>query len=366
MAAAHRVSGHRTGARCVAPARAWPGISIGLLCLWLALGPWGCQRESPGQPAFGWRSTCAQDSVGVGDPIHLAIEGQWPADRGALHLAWGASADTLLLAARDSTAAAAPEGWEARRYQLTALAARAGRIAIPPGALVSAQGETLALTAAHTVRVGGRINAPEQAKLRPLAPLASLRGFPYLAVVLCVAGLAILAAALLLWRRRRSEALGPPAPPPIRPEVEFQDGLEALLGRRLREEGRMRAFTQELSWILRRYLGRRWQHPALEATRPEIVRWLPHTEMSVADQQAVAGWLETTDRIKFAGAVPLLAETDALVEQARQVVSRGQQLAAERRRREEEAQRAAGIAAEAGVSEAGGDQSRAADGREGR
>jgi LPXTG-motif cell wall-anchored protein len=232
--------------------------------------------------------------------------------------------------------------------------------------LVSAQGETLALTTAHTVMVGGRISAPDQAKLRPLAPLAGLRGFPVLAVILGVAGLALLAAGLLLWRRRRSEALGPPAPPPIRPEVEFRDGLEALLGRRLREEGRMRAFTQELSWILRRYLGRRWQHPALEATRPEILRWLPRTEMSVADQQEVAGWLEATDRIKFAGAVPLLTETDALVDKARHVVSRGQELAAERERREAEAERAAALAAGVEDPAPGRDGSRAARKREGR
>ena len=69
--------------------------------------------------------------------------------------------------------------------------------------------------------------------------------------------------------------------------------MAELLKRRLPEHGRMREFTQEISWVLRCYLGRRWAQPALEATRPEILRWLPDTSLEVKEQQITVGDGET-------------------------------------------------------------------------
>jgi hypothetical protein len=88
----------------------------------------------------------------------------------------------------------------------------------------------------------------------------------------------------------------------------------------------MRAFAQELSWILRRYLGRRWEQPALASTRPEIVSWLPGTRLCVRDQGRVAWWLEETDRIKFAGYIPLAADAHGLLEAARAIVARTEEV----------------------------------------
>ncbi len=187
--------------------------------------------------------------------------------------------------------------------------------------------------------VGGRILSPEDAELRPLAPMASLRGFRWWIPVLALLLLGLCLTAFLIRRRRHALADGSPAPPPIPPAIEFREALERLIAAGLKEQGLMRAFVQDLSWILRRYLGRRWEEPALEATRPEILRWLPHTSLSVREQQQVAAWLAATDHVKFAGKVPLLAETETLVEDAQGFVKRGEEIAAEERRRAEEALR---------------------------
>ncbi len=285
--------------------------------------------------------------MGVGDPIELRFEGRWPDSSRAVRLAWRAPADTLLVVAIDSTAATEEEGWVAGGYRLTLVASRPGAIALPPGALTTATGETLAVSESHALRVTGRVPDEAQASLRPLAGVVSMRGFPWWAVV---AGGLVAAGALATWvlARRRSAAPAQEAVVALpEPETEFHAALAALLDSGLMEEGRLREFVQELSWILRRYLGRRFQEPALEATRPEILRWLPRTRLAVADQQRIAGWLEETDGIKFAGRIPVLSAARELVERAREVVRAGEALA-----REEEARRArAASAAPADASE---------------
>jgi hypothetical protein len=292
----------------------------------------GCAERFADTGGVRWQASRTPDSLAVGDPIRLVLDGRWPDSLGSVHLAWAPHPDTLLSVARDSIALTSPEGWTARRYQLAVVPPRAGPLVIPPAALVDARGETLALTLPQTVQVAARRGPQDAGALRPITPMVGLRGFPWLWVVGGAVLLLAALGALGVWSRRKrmvEEAEEIPLPPP---GLEFQEGLRHLLARRLAEHGRMRAFTQELSWVLRRYLGRRWQEPALEATRPEILRWMPRTDLSVRDQQEVAAWLEETDGIKFAGRTPLLDEAHTLVERARRVVTRGEELAAERER----------------------------------
>jgi hypothetical protein len=157
--------------------------------------------------------------------------------------------------------------------------------------------------------------------------MAKLPRFPWLPVILAAAVL-LLAGGLLFyrWHTRRRALAETPAPPPPPPEIEFREALRRLRARELAERGEMRLFVQELSWILRRYLGRRWRRPALEATRPEIVRWLPATRLCVRDQGELASWLASTDRIKFAGERPLLGAAEELVARAEAIVARSEAL----------------------------------------
>ena len=288
-----------------------------------------------------WKATSPADSVGVGDPFPLVFEGLWPDSAGSARLVWPVAADTLVVLGRDSTAVSAPAGWRGIRYQLTALLPRPGAPGLPPAALVSARGHTLAVSAVPAVRAGGRLPDPANADLEPLAPLVPLRRFPWwipAAVALA------LAAAALLWRRVRRRTVAVAAgEPPLPPAIEFERALERLRSLGLAPRGEMRAFAQELSWTLRRYLGRRWSRPALEATRPEILRWLPETRFCMREQGELAAWLERTDRIKFAGEMPLLTEAEELADRAVALVRRTEEIfAAEEAARDAEAAGGAG------------------------
>ncbi len=317
------------------PTALWAAPLAALWALAAVAGFAGC-RPPAGQGPL-WRATATADTVGVGDPVAVRLDARWPDSLRFVHLAWGLPRDTLLVGRADSVEVGAGEGWTARRYDVLLVASRAGRLTIPPAALVAAGGETLALTEARALAVGGRVDPHGEVALRPLAPLVAMRTVPWLpaALALLLAG-----AAYAAWRflRRRGAAgeiaAAAPLPPPA---TEFHAALEALLATGYAERGQMREFVQELSWVLRRYLGRRWERPALEATRPEILGWLPHTELSVSEQQQLAAWLAETDAIKFAGRVPLLAAAQGLVEGARRLVRRGEEIAAERARRAAEA-----------------------------
>jgi hypothetical protein len=280
------------------------------------------------------------DTLAVGDLISIELTGQWPDTIDMVQIGWTAHPDTLLLAAVDSVSVETKPGWLARRYRLSVLPTREGRLTIPPTLLVASDNRILAATEPLVVEVTSHLDPEAEPKLRPLADMASLRNVPWLLLIVTVAVLAALVIAFLIWRRRRSSECEP-LPPPIPPGEEFKDAIRQLLDRRMTEAGRMRDFTQELSWILRRYLGRRWDEPALEATRPEILRWLPHTDLTVSEQQLVTHWLEATDSIKFGGQVPLPAETEELTSQAREIVDRGEVIAA----REEQLERETLLAA---------------------
>jgi hypothetical protein len=312
------------------------GAGLAGLCVVLAAGGTQCARRRPAGTV--WTAVREADSVLVGDAFVLRVDGLWPETSGRAHLAWSAAPDSLLLARRDSSHVSAPRGWEGRRYALTLIAPRAGRVGIPAAALVSAQGETLALAAVDPIRVGSRLAASGERDLRPLAPPLGLRRFPWWMIG---AALVVALAGALAWRRwrRRGRPEAAPIESLLPPAEEFERALDDLTARGLPERGEVRAFAQELSWALRRYLGRRWDEPALEATRPEIMRWLPRTRYCVRDQGRVASWLEETDRIKFAGAIPTLARSGELLAEARALVGEAEAIVAREAAAQAEARR---------------------------
>lgn len=299
--------------------RAAPWLGILGLLVGLGLLQTGC-REAPrrdSQPVCATRQ--AADSAGVGDVLILEARVRWPSSAGEANLYWNPPPDTLLLVARDSTLADLPEDWRGADYELRFLATREGVWTIPPAVLVGTEGDTLAVGDTYQLAVGARV-PPEETQLRPLADMVSLKRFPFAVVAAALGGAGLVLFALWWWSRRLgtgAETSVIPLPPP---DEEFEDRLGELLAAKYPERGEMRLFTQELSWVLRRYLGRRWDQPAVEATRPEILRWLPQTDLAVGDQQQLAGWLARTDSIKFAGARPVLAETEELTDQARRIV----------------------------------------------
>ena len=118
-----------------------------------------------------------------------------------------------------------------------------------------------------------------------------------------LAALLLAAIAYIIYRRFRkepdSEAAPVWTPPPPRPDVEAEAALARLAERKLIENHRIELFFTELTDIMKRYAGRRFDVPYLERTTDEI--------LSDLRDQPVTGLrdiLEAADLVKFAKTMP--------------------------------------------------------------
>jgi hypothetical protein len=133
-------------------------------------------------------------------------------------------------------------------------------------------------------------------------------------------GLALLLAVLALMRwlkrrkpRTRSEA---PPPPPVPPHVQALRELEELQAKNLCAHGQVKEHCADLADILRAYVERRWQVPALERTTDELIAALHHAPLPNAERDALNALLQAADLAKFAKWRPALPETDQMTAQA--------------------------------------------------
>lgn len=141
-------------------------------------------------------------------------------------------------------------------------------------------------------------------------------------------GIAALLLALLLLRRylRRPRRAAAPSLPLLPPYEEAIAALAALEGKRLHERGAFRELGFELSEIFRRYLSRRFQIQALEATTREVMRELAESREAAslrhkgAAASAIHGLLEETDLLKYAKHVPAASVGAQLLVEARRLV----------------------------------------------
>ena len=114
-------------------------------------------------------------------------------------------------------------------------------------------------------------------------------------------GLAALAAAWLgwrWWRRRARDAAEPP--PPVPPDERFARRLDALAEARLAEQGRAREHFFRLSEAVREYVGALSGLNALDLTTTELVDALRTLGDPRLDPEALRGFCEDADLVKFA------------------------------------------------------------------
>ena len=81
--------------------------------------------------------------------------------------------------------------------------------------------------------------------------------------------------------------------------------LEALRQKKLWQEGRHKAYHSELSDILRNYMYKRWDIPAMEMVSDEILEALEAKAIAPQLLNAIRTALRTADSVKFAKACPL-------------------------------------------------------------
>jgi hypothetical protein len=145
----------------------------------------------------------------------------------------------------------------------------------------------------------------------------ALNGIPLL-LVLAIA-LALLLLTLLIWQlvrwlRRPRQA---PAPPALAPYPWALQQLDQLQSQRLDQQGQWESFYDQLTHVLRFYLGWRFHMPLLEQTTSEILRSLP---LSDRYHRPAKDLLETADMVKFAKSYPSLEKSEQHLVWARQLV----------------------------------------------
>ncbi len=128
--------------------------------------------------------------------------------------------------------------------------------------------------------------------------------------------LALLAAliAYLIYRKLRKEPEGVTAPvwaqplPP--PDVEAEAALRRLAEKDLIRKGELAAFYTELSEVMKRYVGRRFEVPYLERTTAEVLSDLRPKKLAAGTMSELRAILDASDLVKFAKLVPEPAQAE--------------------------------------------------------
>jgi hypothetical protein len=102
-----------------------------------------------------------------------------------------------------------------------------------------------------------------------------------------------------VWKKRAKGLSSIPTPPPIAPDVEAYNALDALAA----DEGVVpKQFYFRLSAIVRRYIERRYAIPAAEMTSEELLPRVDRLPLAPDLTQLLKEFCRKADPIKFAGA----------------------------------------------------------------
>ena len=139
-----------------------------------------------------------------------------------------------------------------------------------------------------------------------------------LAAAALIAGLTLLAARY--WKRRKVAAIPPPPPRPP-----WEIAVEQLANLRRRKQGMVDTgqgalFVDQLSDVVRAYLGARYAFEGLETTTDEMLMQLKNHGVSLGFTHEVAQFLGRCDLVKFAKVEPDLDEVDLLFSKAQDLV----------------------------------------------
>ena len=131
-------------------------------------------------------------------------------------------------------------------------------------------------------------------------------------------GLAAVALAIAaVWWSRRPKAAAPPEPA----DTWALGRIDALLGERLVEQGRVQAFYFGLTDIVRAFIERRYDLAAPDRTTAEFIdEARRHPELGEDAARLLGNLLKAADMVKFAGDRPHVQDCDRAVETIRRFV----------------------------------------------
>jgi hypothetical protein len=223
----------------------------------------------------------------------------------------------------------ARDGRQGFIFELTLVAFDPGKLEVPALRLrvVTKQafvGSTT--TQAQPVEMKSLLANEPTAKLKPeTKPVVVVQDdytIPYVLGGIAAAGLI----ALLTWlvarymQRRQKPAVPPPPPrPPWEIAVERLGELRRRKQRML-EEGLGGQFVDEVSDVVRQYLGGRFAFDGLESTSDEMLAQLRSRNVNPGLWQEVAAYLRRCDLVKFAKVVPDQDEADLVFSKAQDIV----------------------------------------------
>jgi hypothetical protein len=176
-----------------------------------------------------------------------------------------------------------------------------------------------------TVRswLGNEPNAQPKLESKPVVVMQD--NWVPIYVLAGLAAAALIAAATLLvqryLRKRRERALPPPPPrPPWDVAVEKLGELRRRKQTMI-EAGKAALFVDQVSNVVREYLGGRFGFDGLETTTDEMTTLLEYKQAGVGFTQEVAQFLGRCDLVKFAKAEPDQDEADLLFAKANDLVN---------------------------------------------
>jgi hypothetical protein len=130
-----------------------------------------------------------------------------------------------------------------------------------------------------------------------------------------LAAVALAIAGIWWWRRPK------PAAPPEPADTWALGRIDALLGERLVEQGRVQAFYFGLTDIVRAFIERRYDLAAPDRTTAEFIdEARRHPELGEDAARLLGNLLKAADMVKFAGDRPHVQDCDRAVETIRRFV----------------------------------------------
>jgi hypothetical protein len=163
--------------------------------------------------------------------------------------------------------------------------------------------------------------------------------------------LVVITVAVNSYLRARPKPEAPP-PPPIPPWILATESLEVLSKSDLLSRGQIKEYYDQLSDVVRRYIGALRGFDALEMTTLEVLSKLKRVPIAGVTTTEIAHLLTECDLVKFARHVPTHEESDKILDVAFSIVRRsspaGQKAAAdaERSAKKSEAQSSSSVAAD--------------------
>jgi len=297
------------------------------MMLALALAATTAVAGAGGEPQA--KASADVDSVALGDSFHVTVEVQHRTDL-AVNLPPSVPlGDAFTVDGRSVTATDNGDGTTTTRFDLTVVAFDVGELEIPAIEVIYVSEGTSreVSTEPIPIRVEGVIDQ-DSPELQPLAgPVQVTRPDWTLLYILGGLGVAI-ALIAIVWavrwsRRRRGKVSGRALEAELVPaDKEALARLVELEASGALEAEKLEPAYTSLSEIVRAYLGRRYDFPALDLTTEEINRYLAATPQAAIVAEELAELLAACDFVKFAEYPSTPDEARAALYAARKLVQR--------------------------------------------